>query len=90
MESQRKNPEKKKRNKTKPHRKSNLWLPDTLRGNGVGRGGGCVVGRSGVGIGEKRSKDTNFQLINKYQEWNAQHDDQLTLLYVYLKVKSKF
>lgn len=54
---------KKKRNKTKPHRKRDQICGYTERERG-GRGG--AVGRSGVGIGEKRSKDTNFQLINKY------------------------
>jgi len=31
-----------------------------------GEKGGCVGVGSGVGIGERLSKDTNFQLINKY------------------------
>ena len=62
MESQRKNPEKKKK-QTKPNlieKRSNLWLPDTLRGNGVGRGEGVLGVEVGWGLEKNVQKMQTF------------------------------
>ena len=69
MESQRKNPEKKQKEETKPNliEKEIKFVVTRHTERERGWGGGRVCwGGSRVGIGERRSKDTNFQLINKY------------------------
>ena len=68
MESQRKNPEKKKK-ETKPNlieKEIKFVVTRHTEREWGGEKGGCVGVGSRVGIGERLSKDTNFQLINKY------------------------